>query len=160
MQFMVPLDLVPRSHVRRVGRRQKTREADNPMNNRITNDIDRAVGARIRTLRKAQQITQNALAQAVGITYQQVQKYEDGKNRVGASRLQEFARILGVPVLALFGESESTDDADIMQLLFEPDAIELLRAFTAIENEEFRRAVLSVVRTMGRISAEPRVGEA
>ena len=76
-----------------------------------TTDVDRLVGIRITALRKARGLSQTALGNAVGVTFQQVQKYEKGQNRVGAGRLREIARLLEVPVSAFFEESEPRENA-------------------------------------------------
>lgn len=70
----------------------------NPGKARSANKLDRHIGARIRELRLSEDVTQEKLAAALGITFQQVQKYELGKNRVAASRLYEIAQALGVGV--------------------------------------------------------------
>ena len=125
------------------------------MGTKSATDADYTVGVRIRTLRMAKGMTQNALGVAAGVTFQQIQKYENGTNRVGASRLQEMARALQVPVSALFGEAEHTDQADILALLVEPDAIDLLNAYAAIEDGQLRRDVLAIVRTAAGIGLGP-----
>ena len=123
-------------------------------------DADHIVGVRIRTLRKARGLSQSALGTAAGVTFQQIQKYENGRNRVGASRLQELARALQVPVSAMFGEAEGTDQAEILALLVEPDAVNLLNAYAAIEDGQLRRDVLAIVRTAVRIGVGPYAGSA
>ena len=130
------------------------------MTTKATTDEDRTVGVRIKTLRKAKGLSQTALAQTIGVSFQQVQKYENGKNRLGASRLGEMARVLGVPVSALFGDAEGTDQADVLMLLVAPGAMDLLNAFAAIDDEQLRRDVLAVVRTVVRIDAVPYAGSA
>ena len=67
-----------------------------------TNDIDKAVGARIRAYRKASGMSQSALASVIGVRFQQVQKYENGTNRVAASRLWQIADAFGINVVDLF----------------------------------------------------------
>ncbi|ACL61094.1 helix-turn-helix domain-containing protein [Methylobacterium nodulans] len=112
---------------------------------KITTDVDRAVGARITTLRKAKGLSQTALGAAIGVTFQQVQKYEKGVNRVGASRLRESARVLDVPVAALFGTEESqAGDGEIFGLLTMAGAVDLLRAYEAMSPER-RRALLTLL---------------
>ena len=130
------------------------------MNNKAATDVDRTVGVRIRTLRIAKGLSQSALGVAASVTFQQIQKYEIGLNRVGASRLQELARALQVPVSALFGEAEGTDQADILTLLVEPDAVDLLNAYAAIEDGQLRRDVLAIVRTAAGIGLGPFAGNA
>jgi transcriptional regulator with XRE-family HTH domain len=130
------------------------------MSAKSTTGIDHTVGVHIRTLRKARGLSQSALGIAAGVTFQQIQKYENGTNRVGASRLQELARALQVQISALFGEAEGTDHADILTLLVEPDAIDLLNAYAAIEDGQLRRDVLAIVRTAARIGVGPYAGTA
>ena len=74
------------------------------------------------------------MGQAIGVTFQQAQKYDIGRNRLGADRLQERACTLQVPISALFGEAEGTGQADILALLVESDAVDLLNAFAALED--------------------------
>ncbi len=119
-----------------------------------TTDVDRLVGLRITALRKARGLSQTALGTAVGVTFQQVQKYEKGQNRVGAGRLREIARLLEVPVSAFFEENEEAEagkpQTDVFGFLSTQGAIELLRAYAAIEDEDLRRDVLAIVRTASR----------
>ena len=72
---------------------------------RKTDSYDREVGLRVRTLRLSRRMSQNDIGQRLGITFQQIQKYENGANRIGAGRLQRIAEIFEVPVAALFGAS-------------------------------------------------------
>ena len=118
-----------------------------------TTDVDRLVGLRITALRKARGLSQTALGTAVGVTFQQVQKYEKGQNRVGAGRLREIARLLEVPVSAFFEENEGEESkqADVFGFLSAHGAIELLRAYASIEDDDLRRDVLSIVRTAARL---------
>ena len=130
------------------------------MATKSTTDIDRTLGVRIKALRKSQGMSQAALGQAIGVTFQQVQKYENGRNRLGASRLGEMARVLGVPVSALFGEIEGIDQADVVALLGATGAMALLSAYKAIDDEQLRRDVLAIVCTAARIGAGPYAGSA
>ena len=123
------------------------------MPTKSTTDIDRTVGVRIRTLRKSQGMTQTALGQAIGVSFQQLQKYEKGTNRLSASRLQDVAQVLGVPVSVLFGEAEGTDQGDALAILVAPGAVDLLKAYAAIEDEQLRHDVLAIVRTAARMGA-------
>lgn len=144
----------------RDGRRQCTGEKNSIMATKSATDVDRTVGVRIKALRKARGFSQTELGQAIGVTFQQIQKYEKGSNRLGASRLQEVARALEVPVSALYGEAEGAGQADDLALLVEPDAFDLLKAYAAISNEQLRRDVLALVRTAVRIGAGPFAGNA
>ncbi len=121
-----------------------------------TTDVDRLVGLRITALRKARGLSQTALGTAVGVTFQQVQKYEKGQNRVGAGRLSEIARLLEVPVAAFFAD-DAVDDAgdakspDVFGFLSAQGAIEMLRAYASIEDDDLRRDLLAIVRTAARM---------
>ncbi len=100
-------------------------------------------------------MSQTALGTAVGITFQQIQKYEKGTNRIGSSRLQQLADTLKVPVSALFGEQEPDEQIEIFRFLAEPGAIEILRSYASIDDDQYKRAVLSIVRSIARISVKP-----
>lgn len=123
-------------------------------------DIDRTVGQRIASFRKTKGMSQSHLGKAIGVTFQQVQKYETGRNRVGASRLKQISTVLGVPIATLFADGELEINADAFAFLMEPGAIELLKAYAAIEDVQLRRDVLAIVRTAARISAGPYEGSA
>jgi transcriptional regulator with XRE-family HTH domain len=119
-----------------------------------TTDVDRLVGLRITALRKARGLSQTALGTAVGVTFQQVQKYEKGQNRVGAGRLREIARLLEVPVSAFFDENDgpaSQEQAEVFGFLRAHGAVDLLRAFASIEDDQLRREVLAIVRSAARL---------
>lgn len=119
-----------------------------------TTDADHLVGLRITALRKARGLSQTALGTAVGVTFQQVQKYEKGQNRVGAGRLREIARLLEVPVSAFFEENEAGQGTreDVFGFLSAHGAIDLLRAYAQIHDEQMRRDVLALVRTAARLA--------
>src|ERR1700712_2876836 len=122
-----------------------------------TTDVDRLVGIRITALRKARGLSQTALGTAVGVTFQQVQKYEKGQNRVGAGRLREIARLLEVPVSAFFEENEggAQGQEDVFGFLSAHGAIELLRAYALIHDDQMRRDVLAIVRTASKLGQAP-----
>ena len=130
------------------------KETASPPMPKQTTDVDRLVGVRITALRKARGMSQTALGNAVGVTFQQVQKYEKGQNRVGAGRLREIARLLDVPVSAFFEESEPRANAqeDVFGFLSGQGAIELLRAYAQIDDEQMRRDVLALVRSAARLA--------
>jgi transcriptional regulator with XRE-family HTH domain len=112
--------------------------------------IDVAVGARIRLLRKLRGLSQQALAEAAGVTFQQIQKYERGANRVSASMLSRIAAALETPVAEMFGESSPASGAvdEVAALLAEPGALELLRAYTALPRGPARTALVDFVRAL------------
>ena len=116
-------------------------------------DIDRHVGERIRRRRVMLGLTQEQLGEALGISYQQIQKYETGANRVSAGRLFMISQILETGVSNLFdGLGEATDD-DIVNT--SRHVIELVRAFSKISDDKVRGSVMSLVRTLSdRESAE------
>src|SRR3954454_5685218 len=112
--------------------------------------VDVAVGARIRLLRKVRGLSQQALAEAAGVTFQQIQKYERGANRVSASMLSRIAGALDTPVAEMFGEAGSTSGAidEVATLLAEPGALELLRAYTALPRGPARATLVEFVRSL------------
>ena len=114
----------------------------------LTTDADRVIGSRIAALRAAQGLSQTVLGQALGVSCQQVQKYEKGRNRVGASRLQAIADALKVPVETFFaGHAESSEDeAGSSTFLSDPKVMELVMAFTSISDGTTRDSVLSIVK--------------
>ncbi len=117
-----------------------------------TTDVDRLVGLRITALRKARGLSQTALGTAVGVTFQQVQKYEKGQNRVGAGRLREISRLLEVPVSAFFEEDDAGGtQSEVFGFLSAHGAIELLQAYALIEDDQLRRDVLAIVRTAAKM---------
>ena len=112
--------------------------------------IDVSVGARMRMRRRTLGLTQTALAEALGITFQQVQKYERGANRVSASMLVRAAKRLDCPVAFLVGEEPGgfpTDETLLVMLAY-PGAIDLLKAYTAIDDAGSRNAVVTVARAL------------
>ena len=112
--------------------------------------IDVAVGARIRLFRKMRGLSQQALAEAAGVTFQQIQKYERGANRVSASMLARIAETLNAPVAELFGETSGAASAvdEVAALLAQPGAIELLRAFSNLPRGAPRAALVEFVRSL------------
>ncbi|SDM71901.1 Transcriptional regulator, contains XRE-family HTH domain [Methylobacterium phyllostachyos] len=116
-----------------------------------TTAIDHGVGSRIAFLRAANGLSQSALASALGVSFQQVQKYETGKNRVGAGRLQAIAERLGVPVSSFFEPEPASATENGPSLLRISGAVELLRAYNQIGDDQMRRDVLSLVKSAARI---------
>lgn len=119
------------------------------------NKLDVALGLRIRQRRKSLGVSQSALADAVGLTFQQIQKYEKGANRVSASTLVRLARELGVSVGFLVGEDgEATALAagapSGLGGVAIAEALELIEAFGRINDAEVRRAMIQLLQTMAR----------
>ena len=123
------------------------------MNSKTATEIDQTIGARIAALRKAMGLSQTDLALAVGVTFQQIQKYEKGTNRISAGRLQQISKYLDVSLSALFeDDAEWTARIEDFAFLHTPGAIALLKAFTAIEDEQLRREVLVIAWSAARMS--------
>jgi transcriptional regulator with XRE-family HTH domain len=124
---------------------------------RTPNPVDRHVGLRIRLRRKALGISQEKLAESIGLTFQQVQKYERATNRVSASKLWEMARALETTIGYFFdglGEpapaaQESPERAMAHEFLMTPEGMELATSFSRIRRPRVRRRVIDLVRVMG-----------
>ena len=117
--------------------------------NPFPDPIDIEVGSRIRLRRKALHISQSGLAEALGLTFQQIQKYERGANRISASMLVRAAAKLETTVGALIGENDANRHAhDTYRKLASPGALELLEAYVRIPNPEARRAVVTLLHTL------------
>jgi transcriptional regulator with XRE-family HTH domain len=118
------------------------------MTSKEPDSIDRIVGRNIRIHRLQKGLTQTELADALGLTFQQVQKYEKGTNRVGSGRLLRIATFLDVPVTALFKGSDEmadTNEQSIFDQLTSPHASRLLQAFARIDHDGLRRSVVQLV---------------
>ncbi|MBN9510180.1 MAG: helix-turn-helix transcriptional regulator [Alphaproteobacteria bacterium] len=111
------------------------------------NAADHHVGARIRERRIMLGLSQQQLAQMIGVTYQQAHKYERGLNRISAGRLYEIAQVLGVPVSWFFdGLSRADQPAEMTQR--QRMCLELARNFAAIENEKYQEALSQMARAL------------
>ena len=123
--------------------------------------IDLSIGSRLRLRRLSLGLSQNTLAQALGITFQQIQKYERGSNRIVASRLFHLSKVLQVPVQYFFqdltrppttanGHQQDLGSPDsVPDLLNQRDTIRLIQAFNRIEDAGVRRQVYALVKTLG-----------
>ena len=121
------------------------------------NPTDKHVGARVRMRRMMLGMSQEKLGDALGLTFQQVQKYEKGANRIGASRLQQIAHILQVSVSFLFegapsvpghhpdGLGEAPSPAYISDFLATSDGLALTKAFMGIKDAKLRRRIVDLV---------------
>jgi transcriptional regulator with XRE-family HTH domain len=118
----------------------------------LADPIDIAVGARIRLLRKVRGLSQQALAEAAGVTFQQIQKYERGANRVSASMLSRIAAALDAPVAEMFGEGVAGQGGidEVAALLAEPGALELLRAYVHLPKGPQRITLVDFVRALAQ----------
>jgi transcriptional regulator with XRE-family HTH domain len=113
------------------------------MDPRTPDAVDLAVGANVRTWRIARGLSQGELAKRLGITFQQVQKYETGHNRMSTGRLAKAATILGVTMSTFFEGAE--DRKPTQALLADTRSFRLARAFAAIENIEMRLSIVMLV---------------
>src|SRR5262245_50921000 len=118
--------------------------------------MDKHVGARVRMRRKMLAMSQEQLADALGITYQQVQKNEKGDNRIAASRLQQISQILQVPVAFFFEgapnalaphdpSGSALSMAEIDDFISDSDGLRLIRALMRIDNAALRRRIVMLV---------------
>ena len=111
--------------------------------------IDVAVGHRIRVRRKWLGISQSTLAEHLGVSFQQVQKYERGANRVSASMLVKIAQKLDTSVAELVGETASAQgDESLFEKLAIPGAVQLLDAFASVQQPALRTAILNLTRSL------------
>lgn len=133
------------------------------MPQKTPNPIDVYVGSRVRLRRMIVGMSQEKLGEYLGLTFQQVQKYEKGTNRIGASRIYQISKILDVPVQFFFdgapdegrsfeqaseGFSEDKSGSFLMEFVGTSEGLELNRAFQKISNASIRRNLLDLVRTL------------
>ena len=128
------------------------------MNKKNPNPIDVHVGSRIRLRRNMLGLSQERLGESLGITFQQIQKYEKGTNRIGASRLQHIAQVLEVPVSFFFedapgsstetGFAESRPAAFVTDFLTSTEGLQLNKAFVRIKDAKVRRRIVELVRAV------------
>ena len=127
---------------------------------KIPNPIDVHVGSRVRLRRTMKGMSQEKLGDSLGITFQQIQKYEKGSNRIGASRLQNISTILETPISFFFedapdssgaqakgmGEAKSTNY--VVDFLSSTEGLQLNRAFVKIDNANVRRKIVDLVKSL------------
>jgi transcriptional regulator with XRE-family HTH domain len=129
---------------------------ENVMPRDVPNPIDKHVGMKLRARRIKLSMSQSTLADALGLTFQQVQKYEKGANRIGAGRLQQIAQILQMPVESFFeglpherGQRRVPTDAPDLQYVADylatADGLQLTKAFMQIPNAKLRRSIVNLV---------------
>lgn len=134
------------------------------MTKKTPNPIDRHVGSRVRMRRMMVSMSQEKLGERLGITFQQVQKYEKGTNRIGASRLHQIAGILGVPVAFFYEDMPSSGETNagfaetgnplyISEFMASPEGLSLAKAFMKVNDPKLRRRIVDLVEAMV-ISAE------
>ena len=116
------------------------------MMSKVSNIVDVYVGARLRMRRTMLGMSQSRLGELLGVTFQQIQKYEVGVNRIGTGRLVRIAAILGVPIAALFDGVERADHASsLLSLVADSRSFRLAHAFAAIENSALRLSLVNLV---------------
>ena len=146
---------------------------------KIPNPIDRHVGSRVRMRRVMLGMSQEKLGDALGLTFQQVQKYEKGTNRIGASRLQQISRTLDVPPAFFFegapsfeamtnpedgnkGFAEDSSSSYVADFLATPEGLHLNLAFARIQDPKVRKRIVDLVTSLagddkpGRVAVAPR----
>ncbi len=126
------------------------------MAKRGPNAIDRQIGARVRMRRLTLDMTQQKLAAELGLTFQQLQKYEKGSNRIGASRLQQLAEILEVPASFFFedfpvaGKKQPALPSYVSDFLTSADGLALTKAFMSLRDARQRRCLVLLAEAMAR----------
>lgn len=130
------------------------------MPKKTPNPIDKHVGSRVRMRRMMVGMSQEKLGDSLGLTFQQVQKYEKGTNRIGASRMQQISNILQVPVAFFFegapnmpghtpsGMGEAPSPAYVSDFLATSDGLSLTKAFMKIKSPKLRRRIVELVEQM------------
>jgi transcriptional regulator with XRE-family HTH domain len=129
------------------------------MMKKVPNPIDRHVGARVRMRRMLASVSQEKLGEALGLTFQQIQKYEKGSNRISASRLQQIAKMLDVPVSFFFdgaptgdmpsgGFSDAASSAYVSDFLATSEGVQLTKAFVRIKSVRVRRRIVDLVEAL------------
>jgi transcriptional regulator with XRE-family HTH domain len=130
---------------------------------KVPNPIDVHVGSRVRMRRMMLNLSQEKLGDALGLTFQQVQKYEKGVNRIGASRLQQLAQILQVPIAFFFeGAPQSVqtrqpaDDpgAYVTEFLGKPHALALVMAFAKIKSRKVQSSIVQLTENIAAMQME------
>lgn len=137
------------------------------MTTKTPNPIDVHVGSRLRMRRMLVGMSQEKLGEHLDLTFQQVQKYEKGSNRISASRLFDMSRILDVPVQFFFddiqgvvgnsersGFAESGDSFQMTDFLSSSDGAQLIRAFSEIENLDVRRKIIDLVKSISAAGSQ------
>ncbi len=144
------------------------RSDEDDRSSRRPNPIDSHVGSRVRLRRMLLGMSQEKLGEHLGLTFQQVQKYEKGVNRIGASRLFDLSQVLGVPIQFFYDEApysqaaaaaapgfgERPTESYVVDFLSTRDGLELNKAFVRIEDPRVRRSLIELVRTLAGESGD------
>lgn len=138
-------------------------DAKSERNSRQPNPMDVHVGSRVRLRRMLLGMSQEKLGEQLGLTFQQVQKYEKGVNRIGASRLFDLSSVLGVPIQFFYDEAPNAaatpamaagmaepqaSETYMVDFLSSRDGLELNKAFVRINNARVRRSIVDLVRSL------------
>ena len=131
------------------------------MTKKTPNPIDVFVGSRVRLRRLMVGMSQEALADRLGVTFQQVQKYEKGTNRISASRLQAISDVFRVPPSFFFQDDESAgpstavgqETGDVSTFVSSKEGLDLNRAFLKIEDAGVRKSIIQLATALSRASA-------
>ena len=115
--------------------------------------VDLHVGGRLKQIRGLRGLSQTNLADSVGLTFQQIQKYENGANRISTSRLWEFAERLNVPVSFFYDGLDDTRDN--IELEVDRMALELVRALQSIKDDEVRRRLYELAKMVSKHTDQP-----
>jgi transcriptional regulator with XRE-family HTH domain len=123
-----------------------------PNNPRAPKAVDIFVGSRIRHWRMLRKMTQEGLAKLLGLSYGQIQQYEKGTNRVGASRLNDIANALNVPISEFFAGAKDAKHRSFAgpESAFDPQAFRIAEAFVKISDRKTRKLLIQLVETMVR----------
>ena len=135
------------------------------MPRKLANPVDALVGSRVRLRRMMVGMSQERLGELLGLTFQQVQKYEKGVNRIGAGRLFDVARILGVPIDYFYesasnnlagrtGFAEGDGSPPVMEFLSSGEGLQLSLAFMRIKDVKVRRRVLDLIKSLAEEPAD------
>ena len=132
------------------------------MNKKVPNPIDIFVGSRVRLRRLMVGMSQEALADRLGVTFQQVQKYEKGTNRISASRLQAISDVFRVPPSFFFQDDDSNapsagaghETGDVSTFVSSKEGLDLNRAFLKIEDAGVRKSIIQLATALSKASAD------
>jgi transcriptional regulator with XRE-family HTH domain len=117
--------------------------------------VDVAVGRNVRIWRMARGMSQAQLASRLGVTFQQLQKYEVGVNRIGTSRLVKVAAVLRIPIATLFEGADTDPSRSLLALVADGRAFRLAHAFAAIDNSTLRLSIVYMVEKIAAADPQP-----
>lgn len=127
------------------------------VNKKAPNPVDISVGSRVRLRRNMMGLSQEKLGESLGVTFQQIQKYEKGANRISASKMQKISEILETPVAFFFedtgnsvseGLSEPESSDYVIDFLSSADGLQLNKAFAKIKDQNVRKRIVDLVKSL------------